>query len=378
MNFSGNFTKVDIAWHNSTFIFYLMIIFVCYALTATGKYRVSLTRTSSTKSFQLWSVLVGAVLIFVKGFGTTGRDLREGYYLNFLSAKSLDMYRDDSVEIGYRILNVLIRRITDKYWVFILVVSILTICPVIYIIKKYSDKIDVPVAVLFYVSCFFFSGFSILRLALAASISLFAFDAIVEKKFVKALLWIFVAAMFHTAALLMFLPLFLCVIKRVNKFEIAIFLLIMILSIYYSRNNLTALLSESARYNIYRSFDTVKIGLKQFVYYIPMFIIYYFGRKADTNKHFSRMSFIYLSVGLFAGLLGYIVSIFGRMEMLFLPLIIIVPYYYKLCGKRLANMKLIINVLWIFYCIARFVIYIAEYYNMDDIMPYTNIFGWIV
>ena len=374
------FIPVKVAFRTSTFIFYLAIILFCYFIAAAGKKTilVSSRLTNNRKGKELWLILISAILIFIKGFGTTGHDLRIGYYLDFLSATSIKQFRSQSVEIGYRMLNIVIRKFTDEYWVLILIISILTICPIIHIVNKYSDKIDVPVAVMFYISCFFFSGFSPLRQALAASIALVSFDAIIEEKPYKAILWTFIAALFHVSALAMLFPIIILSFKKINKYFIAFILLLMFCTVYFGRFYISDLLSESERYSIYSSFTEVHIGAAQLFYYLPIFAVYIIGRKEDKNYYFSKVSFSYIAFGFCCGLLGYIISIFGRLHLFLLPLIIILAYYSKLCKKRFPQFKVLINFLIFFYCISRFSIYIIEYVTKEDLMPYTNIFAWVI
>ena len=153
----------------------------------------------------------------------------------------------------------------------------------------------------------------------------------------------------------------------------------MFIVIYISRTNLISLFSSgNSRYEIYNAFDSVKFGFQQPVYYIPLFLIFYFGRKLETNKNFERISFSFLSTGFLFGMLGYVIGIFGRFDILFVPFVIIISHYCMLIKKHYPKYRIIINLAMIVYCIARFIIFITDYYNSQDLMPYTNIFGWVV
>lgn len=372
------FTVINIDWYKSTFIFYLSIILGCYLITVLAKRkRILFARNLGIYTY-VWSFLVTIILLFVKGFGTTGRDLRSGYYYNFLSATSLKEFHDQSIEIGYRILNVIVYFISNKYWFFVFIVSLLTVYPVIKVINKYSNKLDIPVAILMYTSIFFVNGFSPLRMALAATLALYAFDAMVENKPLKALCWIIISSCFHITVLILIIPYFFSMAKNFDRKMIILSLIIFFIAVYFGRNNITLFMSESERYYLYSNFEHIHIGLEQFVYYIPLFLLFFYGQKNDNDRQFARVSFSYIAMGLFCGLLGYIISIFGRLQALFLPLVIIIPYYCKLYKERFPKKKKLLNFLVLFYCIARFVIYITQYYNLEDLMPYTNIFGWII
>ena len=373
------FTPVKIVWSTSTFIFYLAIILLCYFAAALGRKTVLVSGSFATNRKELWYILISAILIFVKGFGTTGRDLRGGYYVNFLSATSMDQFRDKSVEIGYRLLNVIVRKFTDEYWIFILICSLITIIPVMHMLKKYADQIDLPVAVLFYVTCFFVNCFSPFRQAMSASLALYGFDAMIEHKYGKALLWILLASSFHITSIIFIAPLFMTMAKLINRKLIIVGMLSLFIFVWIERQSLISLFAnQNSRYAIYNAFGTIDLGLEKIVYYIPLFLVFILGRKSDSNKVFERISFIYLCMGFFFGMASYVIEMFGRLNISFVPLIIIFPYYCLRFKKRFPQYRILFNLAVIFYCIARFVIFIYGYYDSQDLMPYTNIFGWII
>lgn len=368
--------EVNVDWYNSTLMFYLFIMLVSFVFAYIAKKKkIRLTKMSR---FEIWTILFFGIIVFVKCLNTTGRDIRHGYYMNFLSADSLNEFRDKSLEIGFRLLCVFSKKICNNYQFFLFVVGIFTVIPVYYFIKKYKDNIDVPSAILMYLSLFFINGFSPMRMALAASISLFAFDAMVEKKIFKAMSWICIAACFHVTALILFIPLMFCLFRIFNRKFVGISFLLLFLMILIGRNSISSLLANSSRYYVYKSFNTVDIGFEQIAYYLPLFFLFGLVRKKSSNNHFDKISFLYLSLGFLCGMMGYIVSIFGRFYLMIIPIIIIIPYYISIAKSLYPRKKIMIDALLIIYCIGRFLIYITQYYNLEDLMPYTNSFGWII
>lgn len=373
------FIPVKVAWDVNTFIFYLAVILICYFIAVAGRKTVVVSGVSFKCRQELYLILIAAVLVFVKGFGTTGRDLRGGYFINFLSATSLKQFRDQSVEIGYRILNVFIRTFTDEYWVFILICSLITILPVIHMLKKYADRIDLPVSVLLYVTCYFINGFSPLRQAMAASIAFYGFDAMIERRYGTAIFWILLASSFHISAIVFIVPIFITMAKLTNRKLIGVCLFCLFILIWVERQSLTLFFAgENSRYEIYEAHSTVSFGFEQLIYYIPLFLVFAIGRKMDTDKHFELLSLIYLSMGFFFGICSYIFPAFGRFDISFVPYIIIIPYYCMLIKKRFPGYRFVFNLAIIVYCLARFVIFIIGYYGSQDLMPYTNLFGWVI
>ena len=101
-------------WDIKTFVFYLSIIIISYILLSlVPNYRVSIHgwNSKSRKKYPLGIILVCIMLMIVKGLCIGARDVRTGYYFNFISATSFNNYRDNSVEIGYRLLMIIIRNI---------------------------------------------------------------------------------------------------------------------------------------------------------------------------------------------------------------------------------------------------------------------------
>lgn len=373
-----HFSSVIYSWSTQTFLLYLVVIFSCYLSTILFKKYVLSINTNYKTKFPIGLLISGTILIFVKGFSTTGRDLRAGYYINFLSATSLKEFYDWTIEIGYRILNVLIRNITQHYSFFIFLIAFLTILPIIYVINKFQNIIDVPSAILLYTCIFFFSGFSPLRNYLASSIALLGFEALVRKKFLKALIYLIIAMTFHFSMVFLLVPYFFVAFKKSNNKFITICLSSFFSFFYFGRNIITTILSMTERYYIYGAMDSVHIGLEQIVYYSPLFVVYFLTKKYDINRTFSKASFSYLATGFCYGMVGYIIPIFGRVQAIFLPIVIIVPYYIRLFNIKHPKYKRLINTLVLIYCIARFVIYITQYYVLEDLMPYTTFGGWII
>lgn len=364
----------NIAWSDSTFIFYLCIIITCFTISLLFERIIIKFDEKEFKNLDIY--LITIILIFVKGFLQCGRDLINGYYNNFISATSLENIRDDSLEIGYKFLNIIVNNIFHEYWVFVLIVAIITILPVMIFIAKYRDYISVPYAVLFYVAIYFFPSFSVLRIYLASSIGILIFILLLKKKLFLAFLGIIIASCFHTSMLFLFIPFFLLVFKFLSRKDIICILIAIFGIVYVERNTLVTLFT--GRYEGYDSFSMATIGFQQFAYYLPLIALFFYVKKYFDDYWHEKVCFLYLSVGFTFGLLGYVISIFGRAQAVFLPIVFIVAHLVKIIEEKDCMYKRIIKFALVLYCILRFLIYIGEYYNIDDIMPYVNFFGWII
>lgn len=373
------FTNVTIKWSPRTLMFYLAIILGCYLITCVIPKKKIKWGKGKKEKYPVSLLIVAIVLLIVKCFNTTGRDLRLGYFFNFQSATSMSGYRDQTVEPGFRLLMVIIRDITDNYAVFLFVVGLITILPVIHFIHKYRDKIDVPAAVLLFTSIYFINSFSAYRQYMAVSISFFAFDAIMEKKPYRALAWIAISSTIHVACLALIIPYVLCLAKMLSKKMIAISAVAFFILLYLGRGSIASLLGGYERYSIYLLNQDVRFGFEQIVYYAPMFLLLYLCRKSKEDRDVAKIAYIYVITGFAFGMLSYILPIFGRMQTIFMPIIILLPYFIRVYKRRNSrNRRRAISAITVVYGIARFIIWITQYYNLEDLMPYTNAFGRII
>lgn len=377
-----NFVSVKIDWYQSTLLFYIAIVMICY-LSPVLFNRVILKGTvKRKKGSSLWFLMVSFTLLFVKCFNTTGRDIRNGYYKNFLSATSFEEYSDQTVEIGFRTLQVIVRQFSDNYGVFLFLLGLITVVPFLYVVNKYKKRIDVPTAILFYACVYYYSGLSVARIAAAASFSFFVFDALVEKKKAKAFIFILVASSFHVTALILIIPYLMVLFKRLDKKMLCVGSALILCIAVLSRDSIYSFMNGSERYYIYKISDGSEIGFAQFAYYVPLVLLYLIGRKNHQDIEFGRImdriAVSFIGTAFSFGILSYFIPIFGRLYVMFAPLTIVTGYYINniKSGVHRKYYKYLISALVLLYCFIRFGIYITEYYNLDDIMPYTNVFGW--
>ena len=135
-------TQNLIEWSNTTFYFYLLIPVSCFFLSKISLpiYQNELVANNIQKKsyLQIGILFAALILILIKCVSITGRDVQIGYQLDFNTANSLPTFRDPSIEIGFRILNVVIYHIYPNYDFFLFIVGLLTVFPVIYFIFKYK------------------------------------------------------------------------------------------------------------------------------------------------------------------------------------------------------------------------------------------------
>ena len=125
------------------------------------------------------------------------------------------------------------------------------------------------------------------RQLIAAAIIYAATPFIIEKKYVKVVLAILIAYLFHQSAIIMLPIVFVCQGKAWNwKTNISIFAII-ILAFYFARNlGSFALVAESAGYNMREyTFDDGTHPLRVLVSFVPVLIAYIHRRELETDEH---------------------------------------------------------------------------------------------
>lgn len=140
-------------------------------------------------------------------------------------------------EYGYVIFNKIIAIISSNDRVLIGIISFITLFGQYIFIKKYSNNYLITV-ILFIGLNFFNYNYILLRQEIALVIILFSIRYIEEKKFIKFLLCIIIAILFHQSALVFIIVYILSKIKCTNKIKIyciPIFIIIFIFRNFLGR-----------------------------------------------------------------------------------------------------------------------------------------------
>lgn len=357
-------------WSNLTFIFYLLLILLGFlAPKINFSIALKLRKNIIIKPFL---ILFEIFLILVKGLSTVGLDANIGYYINFQTATSYSQIFDKSLENGFIFLTILVRRVTSVYWVYLLVIACATLIPVFYFLSKYKNNIDSGVALAMYISVYFFQGLSLLRIALATSIALFAFDALYEGKKYKAIIFILLAAQIHASMyILLFVWLLVVTPKRLKKLEYIV-VSIGAVFLYFVPSFFESFLV--GRHSIYSIDMNNSIGFMPILYSVPLFLLIILYYK-DVPIKLNNLFIAYVFMNFIVEILAYRLPI-GRIYFCFMPVSFLIGMKQTVIKKKNSNLAQIIQLMILFYCIFRFYVYISSYYSVDGIMPYMNTLGW--
>lgn len=371
--------KHEAYWDNKTLFLYLGVALISFFLPNAFIINIR-TRKGKTK-VPIGLIANTVILILLRGFSAVGMDAVFGYQNDFLNSESLSSFPDKSVEILYRVLNTVVFSIFHDYRIFLIIISVLTVLPIIIIAWKHRDILDLNIVIGLYACIWYFQGLSLLRIYLAASIALIAYEYEIKNKPILSLLWLVVSILFHRSTFILIIPWIIRFGKWFSK-EIYFYLTLgIIASMFVMGKQIFSFVGEfGGRYAAYRNSSSGHIGFQEILYYVPIFLIMYYSeryissRKLDNEKELLVLHKAYAITGFSVGILKYVIPIFGRMQALFLPLSFSVSYSFK----KLAITKeryLLIKTAIMAYGIIRLYIYLKGYYELDYIMPYVTCIG---
>lgn len=133
-------------------------------------------------------------------------------------------------ELGYLFLNFVITRITNNFNVILFVTSFIYLYSVFKFIERYADSKFLAIILFFTLSAYYLI-FNIQRQCIAIAIFLYAIRFLEEKKYVRYISAILVAASFHYIAIIL---IFLCFVPKINIYDKKITFKYLILSCFFA------------------------------------------------------------------------------------------------------------------------------------------------
>lgn len=362
-----------VEWSRQTFYFYMLIPII--SLLVPKLTIASGNNSVNTKKIPVGGYIVAFLLICIKCFSYTGRDVRIGYLLDFLSADSFSSFRDPSIEVGFRLLYILVYNLTHNYYIFLFIVGFITVFPIVYYIFKYSNKLNTGITFFLYACMYLMPGFSLIRMYMASSIALCSFDAILENKKKKAAIWFILALLIHRSMVVLLLVYALYFFRKVDKRLLFLGTMVLVYLVISKKDFILGMFS--GRYSQYGSENVVHgLGSAIFIEYIPLLLLFWYASSFIDKERVRAMGYSILLGGFFWGLVSYYITVLGRAQAAFLPIIYIVGYSTKIINKNKPVAGKVIEALVVIFGLLQLVTYLTGYFNLDDIMPYTSYLGF--
>jgi hypothetical protein len=281
-------------YYNLALLIIIIYPLFCLRINPSSSFH-HLTFVNSEKTRKTYSFFITILLIILAGFRgvTVGRDTDQ-YSEIFDSIKNHSLsycLKESSVEYGYTIFQYLVVNLGGNYQMFLLLTAILTLCPVGYIIYKYSKHPWISFLIFISFPVFTTLAFSALRQGIAMGFILFAFHYSQKHQLYRYLICIIFAYFFHATALI-FLPVYwISKIKLTNK---VIFISIVLMVIgYLLKEVLFAYLNSQARI-AYEVEDAG--GNNMYLFFVAVVLFSFIYRKYATDKYSSNAIYLYMII----------------------------------------------------------------------------------
>lgn len=260
---------------------------------------------SSNKFKSKFYWLLVFILIIISSSKNENTSFDTGnYIISFYKAPGFSDFFNLSnfrFEPGYVALERLSKLISGDFHLLFTTISILTLAPLSYVIKKYSPY---PFLSLFiYVACFYFKRDIItIRFALSCVMMLISIIKLSNNHYYKSILFAILAFLFHYTALsyLLFVPVFRLLYHQKIRSVIIILLCLFTLSmagitlltvIEKTYKYLPGILSLAVGKGISHLGNEQEAGFKQIIPYLPILL---FICKRNTSKLYKGLTVTYL------------------------------------------------------------------------------------
>ena len=327
------------------------------------------------------------LFLVLDGFrsSSVGGDLN--FYVNVFKENSLQIPELSNIfksrfEIGYIVLNNLLRSISDSYTVLLFSFAIITLFIWFYVFWNHSENIYISLLIYFSSLGMLLYSFSNIRQGLSISIGLLGFHYFAKEKYIKGILCILIAPLLHITGIICILFLLL---RRIHL-SLKVFIIVLlgiILAFPFLKNFSEIFVNIFPQYTSYLesswfvdSYKLAPVALS--IVYVILFIIgEIILRNAEltkTEEYIRILFFSYLLLTITTmqtSLLSRFAHYFSPFAALYVPMFI-----NKVSDRRIkwALLYLIIIIYAVFLLVI--VYYKADWYN---VVPYRSvIIDWLV
>lgn len=332
-----------------------------------------LSQTKNKLANNIFIILTITVLTLFAGLRdvSVGTDTRNyvGSFQSERVAQNNAFETSSSLETGYLILEKQASELSDGYWVLLTLIMFIAISAYLYTINKLSKLNHVSIFLLLTLGSYLFI-FNGARQGMAAAIYSIAIISLLERNFLRYILWIILASFFHKTVLIM-IPLYF-ILNKVVSFKNLIIGFVSIVFIFYTMSSILHVFPFLGldKYSVYDN-RGASGGNLLLVFYLVNFLFLFFIKKyINHNEKYEYNTFLNLT---YLNLLIYIVVILFELDVNLLRfslyfsmgLILIWPIILTCNKLRSIRMGLYI-VFWVMHLIFSYV-YIAK---MSNINPY--------
>lgn len=344
---------------------------------------VDLRRTSNQiimKTIQkVFFVLSFLILWFFSAFSSCGAD-KTSYKIIFQNVSFQTIF-DGWQEPGFNLFNLVFRVFGDNPRIIYVAMTTVTLLLVYSTLDMLKDEINVAFSVLAYGTLFYVQSLSLMRIYLASAILFWGIRFLKKNEYFKYGIVIAVAISIHYSCCIMLFPWIILYMMYHHRYKQVVHIVVIIcmmgagIVVLKGLAPIMGSVPMFARFQQYfQNMQSGGFGVMQFVYFMPI-ILLVLCVFPKLNDNYKRIFFTFTSSAFFVGVMSYVITILGRAFVLFSILyLFIVPYGLKYLKEEINRWKYyFVCVATIVYYVFRFMIYISEYYKLDQIIPYTNV-----
>lgn len=254
--------------------------------------------------------------------------------------------------------------------IYFFVNSFITVFLIALVVDKYSQNKWISILIFVSFPLFFLNSLSVIRFFTALAIVFYSIKYIKENKFLKYILAIYIASLFHGSALLA-IALYFFVKQKIGRLKIIIYMLMAA----FSSSILNILVNKHfAEYSVYTEKTSVKEGTLA-IYFFAFILICSFPvinrlNESNSNRiYFNAFFFGFLIYLAFfgQGSMSHRLSLFGTIFS-----ILLIP---KLIELYFENLKLRLIFCYVFYFFLSIIFIYSVNIGSETYIPYRTIFS---
>ena len=305
-------------------LIYLVFLVPTVFITFLAERRIKRNRKRAFVAYSIVAIFLPCILATFRG-ETVGTDIfvyAKPAYLLAKSASSFQqlLYSQTRFELGYMAMAYVSAHLFRSFNVMLFFTQLLIVVPIYVAAFKNRDSIPAWSTMLCFFSFFYLMTFNIMREGISVAFVVLSYFYLFENRWIKAILFTIVGAMFHSSAIVGFLlGVFVVILERIDKkrVRIVLILLAVVAVPLIMKNWKTAfevllslrILPEKYAFYIRRMTNSYMIGLNR-AYFYKMVCrcsayggAYYFLRNSNYFQNDKVGRFI--RTGTFIGLLIY-------------------------------------------------------------------------
>ena len=268
----------------------------------------------SKRTYSNFSIvfLAAMILVFFAGIRSKSIGVDTGNYIRYFLRFDLNqplISSEGRGDYGFDLLQRLAKHISEEYWSLLFVIAAFAVYFTFKTLRSLS--LNLSLSVFLYITLgtylFFFNG---ARQGIAAAIYGVALIQILNRKFYKYILWVFVASLFHKTVLMM-LPFYFVLRMKFSMKKMVLFSVISVLALLYI-SSILSLFDDFTedRYGVYENRGAQGGYLLTFFYVFSASVLIYFRKFINEASRTLYDKYLYLTV--FGALVYLVVTLTGK------------------------------------------------------------------